>query len=306
MKSIDSDNFCFMLDLVQLQTFVEVVDRGTVADAAVALAYTGPAVSQQIAKLERQLGGPLFDRVGGRLQPNARGIALRPLALQMLDLAEQTGLTVADTETTKRLVVAGFASSIQTLVVPMLRSANLANLTIEVRESEDDDALRDLGLGHIDIAIVQEYDAMAIARNSRFTYTTLVRDRLRLVAPKFHPKSVTLHDLAASGWVTNGAGTRCERATNAILAGAGIEPLIRGHVADNRTLLALVHAGHGSTIVPELVLTDAPKDLTVASQDLRVKRTIIAVTREATTKLHTPVLRLLAGYAKAAVSAATR
>jgi DNA-binding transcriptional LysR family regulator len=306
MKSIGNDNVFYMLDLTQLQTFVEVVERGTITDAANALAYTGPAVSQQISKLERQLGGPLFDRVGGRLRPNDRGIALRPLAQQMLDLAEHTSLTVGSTEPTNHLVIAGFASAIQTLVVPMLRSTNLANLSIEVRESEDDAALRDLGLGHIDIAIVQEYDGVTGVRNDRHTYTNLVRDRLRLVAPKHHPKSVTLHDLAKSGWVTNGSGTRCEQATNAVLVNAGIDPVIRGHVADNHTLLALVRAGHGSTIVPELVLADAPKGLTIATQDLRVKRTIVGVTRKATTKQHNPVLRLLAGYAKAAVLAATR
>jgi DNA-binding transcriptional LysR family regulator len=293
-----------MLDLTQLKAFVEVVERGTIADAATALDYTGPAVSQQIGKLERQLDGALFDRVGGRLRLNERGSALVPLAHQMLDLAEQTQTTVAEAPEIDRIVIAGFASAIRALVVPLLKAskANKTNLTIDVRESEDDDALRDLGLGHIDVAIIQEYDGMAPQRNQRFSYTTLLRDRLRLVTAKRHHERVTLAELATAGWLTNGAGTRCEEAINAVLANAGIVPEIRGHVADNHTLLALVRAGHGSTIVPELVLADAPRGLTVSTQDLQVKRTILAVTRKATTKRHGSLLRLLNSHAKAAIA----
>jgi DNA-binding transcriptional LysR family regulator len=218
---------------------------------------------------------------------------------RMLDLAEQTHTIVAGTPETDLIVIAGFASAIRALVVPLLKTGNL---TIDVRESEDDDALRNLALGHIDIAIIQEYDGIPAQRNKRFSYTTLLRDRLRLVTPKRHQKQVTLAELATTGWLTNGAGTRCEQATNAILANAEIVPEIRGHVADNHTLLALVQAGHGSTIVPELVLTDAPRGLTVSTQDLRVKRTILAVTRKATTKRHGPLLRSLTNHAKAAVA----
>jgi DNA-binding transcriptional LysR family regulator len=302
-----------MLDLTQLQTFVEVVERGTIADAAIALAYTGPAVSQQIAKLERELDGALFDRVGGRLRLNERGRALVPLALRMLDLAEQTQTIVAEAPETNRIVIAGFASAIRAVVVPLLTSktssktrsktsskTNIA--TIDVREAEDDDALRDLGLGHVDIAIIQEYDGVPAHRSERYSYTTLLRDRLRLVTAKRQNERITLAELATAGWLTNGAGTRCEQATNAVLSNAGIVPEIRGHVADNHTLLALVRAGHGSTIVPELVLADAPRGLTVSTQDLQVKRTILAVTRKATTKRHGPTLRLLSTHAKAALA----
>ena len=55
----------------------------------------------------------------------------------------------------------------------------------------------------------------------------------------------------------------------AAVAAAGVDAGARGHVADNRTLLALVAAGHGATIVPEGVLADAPAGLTIADVDLQ-------------------------------------
>jgi DNA-binding transcriptional LysR family regulator len=286
-----------MLDLLQLRAFLEVAERGTIADAAVALSYSPPAVSQQISKLERELATPLFDRVGGRLRLNEAGIQLTTLAREMLDLAEHATFVVSSSPTDGRVVVAGFASALRALVIPVLPDAIGF---VDIREMEDDDALRELSLGHVDVAIVQEYDGLPVARSDRFTYSTLLRDRLRLVAPPSRSRSVTLAQLGDDGWLTNGSGTRCEQATALILARAGISPTITGNITDNATLLALVSAGHGATIVPELVLADGVGAITVASQDLRVKRTISAVTRKAVTKRHRTLLRQLASFGKQA------
>jgi DNA-binding transcriptional ArsR family regulator len=58
-----------MIDLVRLRSFAHVCEAGTVAAAAAGLGYSPPAVSQHVARLERDLGVALFDRVGGRLRP---------------------------------------------------------------------------------------------------------------------------------------------------------------------------------------------------------------------------------------------
>ena len=78
-----------MLDLVCLRSFVHVCERGTIAAAAADLGYTAPAVSQHVAKLERDVGVAVFDRVGGRLRPSAAGDDLLAMAASMLDLEER-------------------------------------------------------------------------------------------------------------------------------------------------------------------------------------------------------------------------
>src|SRR3954470_8102334 len=60
-----------MLDLKLLTTFREVAVRGSFSDAAAALAFTQPAVSQHISRLEAALGTRLLDR-------SARGVTLTP------------------------------------------------------------------------------------------------------------------------------------------------------------------------------------------------------------------------------------
>lgn len=280
-------------DTARLRAFLHVAERGTVAAAAVALGYTAPAVSQQISKLEAQLGSVLFDRVGGRLRLSTSGAQLVPIARQVLDLASAAEQVTNDDRRPRRVIIAGFASAITALVIPLLSSAAAAATELDIREAEDADALRDLGLGQVDIAITQEYDGEPMERTDRFHYTTLLTDRLRLLAPPSFPRSVRLSDLVDSGWLVNGAGTRCTRATERILDGAGIAPRICGQAADNRALLALVAAGHGATIAPELVIADVPADVTIATLDLGVKRTILGVTRAANAGQFADLLRAM-------------
>lgn len=278
-----------MLDLGQLRSFVEVAERGTVASAAASLGYTPPAVSQHIAKLEAELGVRLFDRASKRLRLTDAGGSLVPVALTMIDLDFQARAAVAEPVARPHYVVAGFASALGAIVVPLLPTIRQA-MTIDVVESEDADALRDLRIGAVDVVLIQEYEGLAHERDDRLTFVPVVRDRLRLVMPDRFAPSTTLVELTDEPWLLNGQGTRCTDATTRILEAAGLQPQISATVADNETLLALVAGGHGVTIAPELLLADGRLGISVASQDLGISRTIYAVHRTVTTTAVTPLL----------------
>ncbi len=281
-----------MMDLVHLKSFVEVAERGTIAAAAAAQGYTPPAVSQHIAKLESSLGAPLFDRVGGRLALTPAGAALVPIAFEMLDLDARGRATVHDPGAVPLVAIAGFASAISTVVIPCLDRLR-AHATIEITEAEDTEALRDLGLGAVDVVLTQEYEGALAERNRRYTYSPLVRDRLVLVLPPGRSATTTIGQLGDAPWLLNGRATRCAQATMRILDVAGITPRVVGMVADNATLLALVAAGQGVTVVPARVLDDATSMCTIAEEDLGMSRTIYAVTRTAATHSLAPLLEVL-------------
>jgi DNA-binding transcriptional LysR family regulator len=281
-----------MMDLVHLKSFAEVAERGTVAAAAAAQGYTAPAVSQHVAKLETALGTQLFDRVGGRLSLTAAGEALLPIAFEMLDLDARGRATVNEPGDVPHVVFSGFASAISTVLVPRL-SRLRDHATIEIFEAEDTEALRDLGLGAVDVALTQEYEGLPAERNRRFTFTPLFVDRLTLVLPPNMAASTTIQQLPDAPWLLNGRTTRCALATKGILDAAGITPRIVGTVADNATLLALVAASQGVTMVPARVLDDGQHDVMIAEQDLGITRTIHAVTRTARTASLSMLLELL-------------
>jgi DNA-binding transcriptional LysR family regulator len=251
-----------------------------------------PAVSQHIAKLETDLSVHLFDRVGGRLALTAAGAALLPIAFEMLDLDARGRATVTEPADVSHIVVAGFASAISSVLIPRLGRLR-QHASLEISEAEDVEALRDLGLGAVDIVLTQEYDGTPVERNRRFTYTALGSDRLRLVLPPNMASSTTIEELSDAPWLLNGRTTRCALATTRVLAAAGIAPRVVGTIADNATLLALVSVGQGVTVVPARVIDDGHYDVTIAEQDLGVTRTILAVTRTATTSSVSLLLDLL-------------
>ncbi len=297
------------LDTTRLRSFLHVAELGTVAAAAAALGFTAPAVSQHVAKLEAQVRVPLFERVGGRLSLSAHGERLLPIAAAMIDLTDSAAAVVAAPLPERRVTVAGFASAIRTIVLPAMQQ--LTDVTWDVREAEDDDALRMLRLGIIDIAVVQEYDNLpatlptaANGRETRLHAVELATDRLRLVMPPGTRRSAGLAEMAASGWLVNGSGTRCEAATGQVLADAALTPSIVGRVSDGATLFALVEAGLGATIAPGLMLRDTTADVVVSSARLGVTRRIVAVQRAATRSTTRDVVDALRSTRRAAHSVA--
>ncbi len=282
-----------MLDLTHLRSFVEVAERGTVAAAATAQGYTAPAVSQHVAKLEASLGTTVFDRVGGRLSLTGVGRGLLPLAVEMLDLDVRCRRVATDPRPPQSITLGGFASAIATVVTPRLDQIR-AVVDIEIVEAEDAAALRDLGLGSLDVVLTQEYEGNADPRSDRLRYTVVRRDHLALVVPPHMPASTTLDDVADEPWLVNGVGTRCTAATMDVLRAAGISPHIAGVVADNGALVGLVAAGAGVTVVPASVVDPQREHVTVAETELGVARTIYAVTRRAVGDALEPVINILA------------
>ena len=111
-----------MFDARLLTVFREVATRGSFSEAATALSFTQPAVSQQIARLERELGTRLLAR-------NARAVSLTPAGevllrhaeamLQQLREAESEVQAVAGVER-PRLRVGAFASAAASIMPPAL------------------------------------------------------------------------------------------------------------------------------------------------------------------------------------------
>lgn len=277
-----------MMDLAHMRSFAEVAERGTVAAAAQSLAFTPPAISQHIAKLEAEVGVALFDRVGRRLQLTDAGRALLPVSLQMIELERQGRAQVEQPPSRPHVRIAGFASAIASLVVPRLHQI-AETMTVELIETEDADALRDLRLGAVDLVLAQEYQDHDVDRDSRMAFTPLVTDQLRLVLPADRQRSTTLDQLDMTPWLVNGHGTRCTQATMRILGAHGLTPTIAASVADNSTLLSLVAAGHGVTIMPDILVRDQP-NIAVASQDLGISRTIFGVHLSSATTSLSPLL----------------
>lgn len=77
------------ITLRQLEIFCAIAHRGNVSRAAEDASISQSAASMALAELERQLGEPLFDRIGKKLVLNGNGKALLPKALELLSRADE-------------------------------------------------------------------------------------------------------------------------------------------------------------------------------------------------------------------------
>jgi DNA-binding transcriptional LysR family regulator len=75
------------MELRQLEYFVEVARKGTYVAAAASLSVAQPALWRQVKELERELGTPLFERVGRRVRLTRDGARLADQAAGILAAA---------------------------------------------------------------------------------------------------------------------------------------------------------------------------------------------------------------------------
>src|SRR3954466_5643182 len=94
------DHLCdlkaFPMTLQQLQYFLATIEHGSFSAAAEALHMAQPSLSEQVRRLEAELGVDLFARVGRGLALTEAGRALRPHAEATLAEADATRNAVAE------------------------------------------------------------------------------------------------------------------------------------------------------------------------------------------------------------------
>ncbi len=146
-----------MLDLDLLRSFVSVVDAGGFTRAGERVHRTQSTVSQQIKRLEEDLGRPLFHRIGKQVTPTEDGERLLSYARRILALVEEARdvLTRPIQEGAGRLgIPEDFAASRLThLLASCARSR--PGLRLDVRADHSFILRRDLERGELDLALVK-------------------------------------------------------------------------------------------------------------------------------------------------------
>lgn len=84
------------MDLVQLKYFVAVAEAGHLTNAAKKLNVAQPALSTSIARLEKEVGVPLFDRVGRNIYLNHCGEIYLERAHQILDTMKRAQQEISE------------------------------------------------------------------------------------------------------------------------------------------------------------------------------------------------------------------
>lgn len=239
------------IDLRHLRAFETVVDLGTFGRAAARLGYTQSTVSQQIAALEKSVGGPVFERPGG-----PRRVRLTPLGSLVLERGRRLTRDADDLRDAVERFHAGPArldigtfQSVSTVVLPALVSrlrAERPDCEVRLFEGEPEHPrLADLDLLFYDGPVDDEV-----------TSVKLLDDPYVLVAGPgdFPDGPVPIPRLAGRpvvAWPASCAQPALER----MLEGSGARLDIVFRSASNDALLAMVESGVGCAILPRLAVT---------------------------------------------------
>jgi DNA-binding transcriptional LysR family regulator len=146
-----------MLDLDLLRSFVSVVDAGGFTRAGERVHRTQSTVSQQIKRLENDIGRPLLNRIGKRVSPTEDGERLLSYARRILSLAEEARdvLTRPNQEGAVQLgIPEDFAAYRLTELLGNFARAR-PGLRLDIRSDQSIYLRRDLERGELDIALIK-------------------------------------------------------------------------------------------------------------------------------------------------------
>ena len=241
------------VELRHLLTLAAVVDEGSFGRAAQRLGYTQSSVSQQIAALEKAVGGAVFDRPGGpkpvRITP--LGTVVLTHGRDLLDRA-QTMATALDRFRAGqgRIDIGTFQSLSNVILPPVVRRLRDEFPGCDIRMFEDESETPQVG----------EVDLMFFDRrvDGDVEHLKLLDDPYLLVAPRGDfpdgPVRMTrLHRKPMVAWPPTCDQPRVEQA----FARDGVQPQIVFRAAAHEAVLSMVRAGIGSAILPRLVLQGA-------------------------------------------------
>jgi len=240
----------------QLRYFLAVAQTGRFTSAARQCNVSQPSLSIQIAKLEDELGGVLFERGKKQAKLTARGEVFLPRAKAILEQMESakedakalSGLTLG------KVTLGCMPTTGAHLLPPILTAFRKGYPKIEVhlKEESSPDLARDLEIGEIELAIMDEAGI-----RPGLDHQTILTEELLLALPLKHryagKKYLHLKRMADEPFILMKTGHGFRQITLDLYRKVGLEPKVVFESGGIETVQALVAAGLGISLVPQMV-----------------------------------------------------
>lgn len=241
------------VELRHLAAMAAIAEEGSFGRAAARLGYTQSTVSQQVAALERAVGGPVFDRPGGprpvRITP--LGAVVLEQGRELLAQAERLAHAVDRFKAGGGRIDIGTFQSVSNVILPVVvRRLRDEHPDCDIRLSEEEP--EQPRIGDLDLLF---YDGRV---DDDVEHLKLLDDPYLLVAAAgaFPDGPVPLRQLDGApmvAWPLTCDQPWMEQA----LANSGVRPRVVFRSAINDTLLSMVRAGLGSAVLPWLAIRGA-------------------------------------------------
>jgi DNA-binding transcriptional LysR family regulator len=270
------------MEMQQLRYIVAVARTGNFSRAAEQCHVSQPSLSQQILKLEGELGERLFDRLKREVKLTSHGEALLRRAVRILEEVDAAKREATDAQA---LLRGTLTIGVLPTIAPYLLPAALAAFAKKFRGVEiivhEDTTARLLKLAHayeIDFALASQP-----IKDDGLEIKELFSEELLLALPPGHPLSrkrrVRVADLAGESLIVMKEDHCLGDQVLGFCDRRDVKPKISFRSAQLETVQALVHAGLGISLVPAMAVQAKRDDLPVyrSLQRSRPRRKIVAL-----------------------------
>lgn len=243
------------MEIHQLRYFCAIAATGSFTRAAQQEHLAQPSLSQQIRKLEDELGTRLFDRLGKSVRLTSFGEAFLPRAqsiLRQVGDAKQEMEEMAGGERGK--LVVGSIPTIAPYFLPECL-ASFGKKYPQIRTSVVEDLTAEL-LDHVQNGTIDLAFMVLPVPGAQFVCQELLRERLYLVVPRQHRlasrPSAQLKQVEHDPFLLLKDGHCFRENTLSACGRARLEPNVVFESGQFATILAMVAAGAGVSVVPEM------------------------------------------------------
>jgi molybdate transport repressor ModE-like protein len=265
------------VDLNRLRVLAAVSRHGSMAGAATELSYTPSAVSQQVRKLETELGVSLVER-------HARGVRLTEAAHAVVRRIEAIEAQLAGLEGDLREITEGHTGTVRFGVFPTFAASLLPEVVIGLRSSYPDirlavhssriSPLQDLlKTSQLDIALTWDYPWNR-SPNSEFATHELLLDSTVLIVPRSHRlarrDAVEIGELRDEEWIVRANAHPTAELLFRCADAAGFQPKVALEASDYQETQAMIAAGLGILMCPRLATSFLRDDVVICRLDASI------------------------------------
>lgn len=254
------------MQIEELRWFATLCETGHVGRAAAELGMSQPGLSRALARLEAELGAPLFDRSGRVLVLNRYGRAFLEHAERILAEDEAGRRAIAELASPQTGTVAlAFLYTVGNWLVPRLLlsfRAEHPRVRFHLVQGGNTANLQALERGEVDLVITSPRPSAP-----GLAWRALRTEHLYLAVPAGHRlarrKRVRIEEAGAEPFVATRQGTGLRESTEQLWRRAGIEPRIAFESDDVPALRGLVAVGLGVAVLPRSRTYDGRVDESV-------------------------------------------
>jgi LysR family hydrogen peroxide-inducible transcriptional activator len=241
------------MDLGQLRYFSKIVEHRSFTRAAQDCSVSQPALSQQIAKLEKELGQPLFERQGRSIRLTPAGQILKSQADKILQLVDDAKRQITDDGQTGRICISAIPTIAPYLIPVMLTEVGgqFPQASFVVNEDTTESLLKRCSNGEVDVGLLA-----SPASAKYLTIEPLFSEELLLALPADHrlatKNRIMAKDISQEPFVLLGETHCLVDAIESFCNRKSFQPVSTSRIEQLATVQHLVALGHGLSFIPRI------------------------------------------------------